>query len=115
MSPLGCIWIHRHTKHEKEIKTNSFCSSTENETVKHKVVALEEKSLSRTRTGKNDIKNASRDKVRFKDTSCFRAWRFHSLTLPSKNRLGYMLREIKPGRPNGYEKNQYLIVSGNRN
>jgi len=45
MSHQSSIWTHRHSKHEKEIKTNSFCSSIENETYKHKVVAPEEKSL----------------------------------------------------------------------
>lgn len=56
MSHQVSIWTHRHTKHEKEIKTNSFCSSIENETYKHKVVAPEEKSLSHIRTGKLVIK-----------------------------------------------------------
>ena len=43
----------------------------------------------------------------FNPWRCFIARRFHSLTrpsFPSKNRLGNMLKEIKPGRANGYEK-----------
>ena len=101
-------------EHEKDIKTNSFCNfSIKIESYKHKVVAPKEKSLSHVHYGTTDISKIHFE-IKFvpRTQDVLERLDLIPVSFPSKNRLGYMPREIKPGRENELFKRSITLSTG---